>query len=315
LTAVGGRRRSAADAYLASARTRPNLEVRGDVLVDRVVLAGTRACGVRSATGEDLLADEVVLAGGAIGTPAILLRSRIERAGIGRNLADHASAGFSLALAPAGRLSAIGLADQPVISSLVRYSSGLGGAGPLDMQLLPLAATALDAAGLAIGSLQAAVMEVFSRGRLTLCSDDAAEPPRVELRLLSDGRDLVRLRDGMRRIISLLGRPEVAGVVEAVFVDDRGTSMETTAADAALDAWLSSRVGDYVHAAGTCRIGRPDDPLAVVDPLGRVIGHQHLWVADASVLPSLPRANPHLTVVLVGEKVAAALRAHVAERY
>jgi choline dehydrogenase-like flavoprotein len=305
LTLEAGRRCGPVEAYLAPARPRPNLQVRCGVLVDRVLLAGSRALGVGTADNEEVLADEVILAAGAIASPAILLRSGVWRPGVGRNLTDHASAGYSLALSPSARLTT---PDRPVISSLFRYSSGLAGSGPLDMQLLPIAATGLDEAGLATASLQAAVMEGFSRGTVTISSEAPAEPPDVDLRLLSDRRDLVRLRDGLRRVTALLMHEHVKPHLDAVYIDDRGTPLETNAADDAIDAWLSSHTGEYVHAAGTCRMGRADDRLAVVEPSGRLIGHQHLWVADASVLPTVPRANPQLTIMLVAEKIAAHIR-------
>ena len=70
---------------------------------------------------------------------------------------------------------------------------------------------------------------------------------------------------------------------------------------------LRATLGDYVHAAGTCRMGSSDDPLAVVDARCRVIGHRALWVCDASVMPAVPRANTHLPTLMVAERVAAML--------
>ena len=78
--------------------------------------------------------------------------------------------------------------------------------------------------------------------------------------------------------------------------------------DRAVDDWLAVNVGDYVHAVGTCRMGTPGDPGAVVDPGCRVIGHEHLRVCDASVMPDIPRANTHLTTVAIAEGVAAMMR-------
>ena len=69
---------------------------------------------------------------------------------------------------------------------------------------------------------------------------------------------------------------------------------------------LRANLGDYVHAAGTCRMGSAADDDAVVDASCRVIGYERLRVCDASVMPDLPRANPHLTTVVIAERVAAA---------
>lgn len=91
-----GRRASVNDVYLEPARARANLQVRGDALVDRVLLDGRRAVGVALADGTEIDATTVVVCGGAIHSPAILLRSGIDRAGVGRGLQDHPS--FPLAL-------------------------------------------------------------------------------------------------------------------------------------------------------------------------------------------------------------------------
>jgi choline dehydrogenase-like flavoprotein len=158
---------------------------------------------------------------------------------------------------------------------------------------------------LAVAVAQAAVMRTYGRGRVTLRSDRATEPPDVEFSLLADRRDHVRLRDGLQRLRRILRRGAVKEISEGIFVDDRGTPLETLDARGALEAWMVQRAGAYVHAAGTCRMGRPDDSDAVVDPECRVLGVSGLSVVDASVFPDVPRANPHLTVLAVAERVAA----------
>ncbi|MPY94674.1 MAG: hypothetical protein GEV08_16910, partial [Acidimicrobiia bacterium] len=297
----GGRRSASNDAYLEPARARPNLTIRGDVLVDRVLVAKGRATGVRTAGGEEVGADGVVLCCGAVHSPALLLRSGLDRPGVGANLADHASAGLSLALREPARL-----ADDRArpLSSLVRTSSGTT-AGRGDLQVLTLGATGAGPAGRAVGAVQVALMRVFSRGRVTLRDDDPASPPDVRFDLLADGRDRARLRAAVRRLLDLVEHPAVEAVTELVACDDRGTPAAVLHDDRALDAWLEGAVGDYVHAAGTCRMGRPDDPMAVVGPDGAVLGTEGLWVVDASVMPDLPRANTHLPTVMLAERLAA----------
>jgi choline dehydrogenase-like flavoprotein len=105
-------------------------------------------------------------------------------------------------------------------------------------------------------------------------------------------------------VVRLLAQPAFRSICEAVAIDGAGTPPEALGTDDEVDAWLLANLGDYVHAAGTCRLGRPDDPLAVVDPQARVIGVDGLYVADASIMPTVPRANPHLACVAVGERVA-----------
>ena len=124
--------------------------------------------------------------------------------------------------------------------------------------------------------------------------------------MLSDERDRIRLRDAIRRMIAILRHPAVASVVD----DARAATepIESLDTDDRIDAWLDRFVGDYMHAAGTCRMGATDDPAAVVDPSCRVIGIDRLRVCDASVMPDIPRANTHLTTVAMAEHLAAIMR-------
>ncbi len=305
-TVRDGYRVSTNDAYLDGARDRPNLSVRGDVLVDQVVLDGHRAVGVRTASGEEIEARLVILSAGAIHSPAILLRSGIgERDGlpVGAGLKDHAATpGFELALKEPARLTD---PDASVFTSMLRYTSGLPDAGPNDMQIVWFDGVGPTADALAGGRLMTAVMRVFSSGSVRLQSADPLVDPTVEFRMLTDDRDLVRLRDGVRRVVDLVREPALAEVIDGVMalttpIDELGT-------EDAIDAWLRENVTDYVHAACTCRMGAPDDAAAVVDLDCRVIGYESLRVCDASVLPDLPKANTHLTTVAVAERLATKL--------
>ncbi|HEY8094351.1 MAG TPA: GMC oxidoreductase, partial [Acidimicrobiales bacterium] len=216
------------------------------------------------------------------------------------NLADHAATpGFELALNAQGRLPS---PDHPVITSVLRYSSELADAGANDMQILWFGATGASEEALGGGRILAAAMRSFSRGQVRLRSDDPHDDPVVEFRMLSDRRDLTRLRDATYRLIDLVGHPALAAITDGVVA---GTwPVEALSSDAAIDEWLSASVDDYVHATGTCRMGTPGDPAAVVDTECRVIGLESLRVCDASVMPDVPRANTHLTTVAIAEGVA-----------
>jgi choline dehydrogenase-like flavoprotein len=157
--------------------------------------------------------------------------------------------------------------------------------------------------------LIAAVMRVYSRGEVRLRSADPLDDPIVEFRMLSDHRDLIRLRDSVRRLLDLVRHPAVAAITETVTAGSDPLDMLST--DEAIDAWLVANVEDYVHAVGTCRMGSPGDPAAVVDTACRVIGFEGLRVCDASVMPDLPRANTHLTTVAIAERVSGLLRGEV----
>ena len=217
LTLRDGTRVSTNDAYLEPARSRDNLEVRGDVLVDRVLLDRRRAVGVRTASGEEITANTVIISAGAIHSPAILLRSGIgldDGLPVGANLKDHAATpGFDIALEPAGRMRS---ATAPVLTSMLRYSSGLADAGPNDMQMLWFGAVGPNVEALAHGRLIGAVMRVFSRGEVRLRSDDPEVDPIVEFRMLSDDRDRLRLRDCVRRMVDVVQHRAVAAISDEV---------------------------------------------------------------------------------------------------
>jgi choline dehydrogenase-like flavoprotein len=303
LTMRDGQRVSTNDAYLEPARARPNLTVRGDVLVDRVLLDGRRSAGVLTDDGETIDASEVIVCSGSIHSPAILLRSGIgvdDGLPVGDHLKDHAATpGFEVALRPAGRMRS---ADAPVLTSMLRYSSGLADAGPNDMQMLAFGAVGASDDGLVGARLIGAVMRVFSSGTVRLASSDPRVDPVVEFRMLSDERDLVRLHDCVRRMIDVVQQPAVTAIAASVVALE--TLLDDLDTDDAIDAWLFANVTDYVHAVGTCRMGRADDPAAVVDLECRARGYDGLRVCDASVMPDLPKANTHLTVVAMADELA-----------
>ena len=114
---------------------------------------------------------------------------------------------------------------------------------------------------------------------------------------------------GIRHLNRLVHHPAISAIADSVVLDEQGTSFEDVADDGALREWLARRVNDYVHACGTCCMGPADDPMAVVDPTCRNIGIEQLRIVDASVMPSIPRANTHLTTVMIAEKVAAQMLA------
>ncbi|MCK8783161.1 GMC family oxidoreductase [Roseomonas sp. NAR14] len=316
------------DGYLEPARGRPNLAIRGEALVDRVVVEDGRAVGVqvRFGTGEweVVRGREVVLCAGAIHSPAILWRSGIGPAAalqglgipvladlpaVGRHLMDHPILRASLALKPEHRARG---ADARHTNCCVTYSSGLGGGGERDMILIAynhrLGTGPEPGPGGAIG---AAVYDAFSRGEVTLASADPEADPVVEENMLDDPRDRLRMRDAVRRLAALAAQPALAGLCEGVTIGDSDLSPAEAAAlpPEDLDALLLREVGDIQHAAGTCRMTAHEDPRGVVDPDLRVRGIDGLRVCDASIMPADCRANLHFTCVMIGENLARRMRA------
>lgn len=301
-----GRRVSTNDGYLEPARDRPNLVIRGDAHVDSLLFTPNRKIvrGVRLTDGEEIrvaFGGEVIVACGAAHSPALLLRSGIGPGGdlaamgvevaadlpVGRNLQDHAMLMVEVPTTGESRRSR----DNRVTNCVWRYSSGLGGAGANDMMLLPN-----NGAHTGHSWLIAQQEQVFSRGTLTLASRDPLADPLIEQNLLTDERDLLRMRDAVDRMRDLLAEPAFARIVTG--------PVELPAPDD-----LPRLIGDTVHLCGTCPMGAPGGEHTVVDADCKVLGLDGLRVIDASVIPEVARANLHLTVVMIGEHMSARLRA------
>lgn len=299
----GGRRVSTNDAYLEPARGRANLTVRGDARVDRIRFEGTRAIGVRLADGEDVDAPLVVLSAGTIHSPAILLRSGVDDLPVGENLVEHPLLPLVLVLNEEQRGKLDGVRT---VTTVLRYTSGLTEAGEADMQVLPLATFgAAPPTSLAAG-LGVCAMRVFSRGRVSLADRSPTSQPRVEFGMLADRRDRDRMRDGVRRLTALAAHPALAGLADTVVAGESPLSVLDD--PATLESWMDATVTNYVHSVGTCRMGDRSDPAAVVDTDCRLLGRDGVHVVDASVMPDIPRANTHLTTVVIAERIADRLR-------
>ncbi len=330
INSVAGRRVSTNDGYLEPVRDRANLHIVGHALVEGVTMEGNRphASGVRVRVGNQTHAPraqrEVILCAGAIHSPAILQRSGIgpaallERLGIpvradlptGENLLDHPIIGALLHLRDTAQVSTL---MHRHTNCCLRYGSGLAGAGDNDMIMIAgnLAGATLSRSGptATLGRIAVSVYQAFSQGHVRITTTDPAVDPAVEERMLSDERDLVRMRDGVRRLREICLQPGVADVTGRVEYGLTGRSMDEALDGAALDDWLSTDCGDAQHASGTCRMGAADDPRSVVDPECRVLGCTGLRVIDASIMPEVPRANTHLTTVAIAERMADRIRA------
>jgi choline dehydrogenase/5-(hydroxymethyl)furfural/furfural oxidase len=265
-----------------------------DVLVDRVAIENDQAVGVILADGTFIAATEVVVAAGAIHSPAILFRSKIDRPGIGQGLQDHPSAPLTISLAESCS------PHELAVTTLARFTSGFA---PADLQLLPIDHLGHSSEG--YGLLSVALMLSRSRGHIALASPDPLVDPVVSFNLLADERDIEALTVGVDVARHLLDSPSLKRVASEVFIDDVGTPLSALGDSAdEIAAWLTSRTGDYVHAAGTCAMGESANEKAVVDTVGRVHGVKNLRVCDASIFPMLPRANTHLPVMMAAELIA-----------
>jgi len=310
-----GKRVSAYDGYLKPVRHRENVDVRTDSLVERVLFAGARTTGVELVSGETIDAQEVIVCAGAIHSPALLQRSGIgpptvlaeigvavvaPRPGVGANLFDHAYVGASLALAPA--LARRDPTLRP-LNCCVRYSSGVAGGCRNDMLIHTEYRHGASPTGIDDGGIDVWLVQPFSRGRTQARSRHATDEPDIDLELLSDERDIHRLRDGWRRLVQLCARPAFKQITDTPWAGayDRKMDELANASDTLLDAWIKEHVLDLAHAMGTCRMGAANDPHAVVDSTCNVIGVDGLRVIDASIIPEDPRANINLTVMAIAE--------------
>jgi choline dehydrogenase len=316
-----GVRISTAIGYLLPARGLSNLAIQSDCLVNRVVFDGLRAIGVeveRDGVRERILGRRVTLSGGAMGSPAILLRSGIGPAdeitalgiepksalgGVGRNLVDHAWIQLAWNAAP-------DLVDEaaPLVQVLLHHTAAGSGIDN-DMQ-----AVVCQEPVQPMMCLAGMLVKPLSRGTLRLRSADAREQPDIRLGLTSHPEDARRLRESVRLLSALVGTPQLAAVGSGNVILGNGEAMSAArfADMAERDDWANAYVHQvvrhYVHPVGTARMGPASDPAAVVDQHGRVHGLSGLRVADASIMPTIPRANTHLTCVMIGERVAGWMR-------
>ena len=325
-----GVRVSTNDGYLEPARGRANLAIVGNALVSKFAFEGNRphVSGVQvRVDGRDFApraTREVILAAGAIHSPAILQRSGIGPAAllkslgvpviadlaVGENLLDHPAMPLYLHLKEEAR---VGTLMHRHTNCCLRYSSGLAGAGENDMIVIAGNLVSLGGGDTARGRLIVSVYQAFSQGSVRITTTDPGIDPQVDERMLSDARDLIRMRDGVRRLRELALQDGVRAIATRVDYGSTGRSIDEPLDPTELDDWLFAECTDAQHASGTCRMGARDDPRSVVDADCRLIGCSGLRVIDASVMPEVVRANTHLTTVMMAEKMADKLR-HRTER-
>jgi len=273
-----GVRWNAAFAWVDPARGRENLTIQADTLVDRVLLDGTRVVGVATSAG-DIHADTVVLAASAYGSPAILLRSGITELPVGEHLSDHVGTGMGWE--PTDELRADWdrwTADHPLAAASVTIRAGDG-----DLFLFPAVDPGYE--------ISAAVfaMRPRSLGKVSLTGADPRAALVIDHGFLGDEADVQVLTDGFKQLREL-GRSQVLRRYAAREV--------RPGENVSAESHVRATARGFFHPTGTCGIGR------VVDETGRVYGYENLVVADASIMPSIPRVNTNLTTAAIAEKLA-----------
>jgi choline dehydrogenase len=333
VTQRAGRRRSTAEAYLKPALKRANLTVRTDALALGLVLEGGRATGVRYRyRGVDTVATaerEVVLSGGAVNTPQLLLLSGIGPAahlrdvgvdvavdlpGVGENLHDHPyvpvmwlTKGVSdLADAENTFQMARWMTTHrgPLTSNAAESGAFLRSRADLpapDIQLHVLPTMVIDhglrrppGRGLTIAP---ALVDVRSRGRITLASADPAWRPAIDAGYYAEESDLTAMLAGVRAAQRIAAQPALARYIQAPYLPSAGARDD----DAVLEA-IRAATETLYHPVGTAAMGTGPD--AVVDPDLKVRGVDGLRVVDASVMPAVPRGNTNAPTIALAERAA-----------
>jgi choline dehydrogenase len=334
-----GRRFSTYDAYLKPAMKRPNLSVVAERAVTRILFEGKRAVGVALEDGEIHRAGKgVVLSAGAFGSPQLLMLSGLGDAarlrglgidmvhhspGIGDNLQDHAVAGLGFGMKRPISLKAAetlpeflkwllfgrGMLTSNALEAFAFTSVVDRKAPDLELMFLPVVWSnqALDPPEVHGYTIAAVPVAPKSRGRLTLKSASAGDPPAIDFGLLSDpgGIDAKVLLAGLR----LARRIAETEPLKAETTGELPLSAEAQG-DEALMALARGQIQTVYHPSGTCRMG--SDAGAPVDSRLRVNGVDGLWVVDASVMPNVPRGHPNAVVAMIARRAAGWIGAQTA---
>lgn len=339
MTVGGGRRCSAANAYLRPALRRPNLRVRAHALVTRVLFDGQRASGVeyeRGGTRHVVRAGrEVIVSGGPINSPQLLKLSGIgpadelrdhgipvvhALAGVGENLHDHLEFYFQMAcrepvslytaLSPwskAGigirwilRKDGLGATNHFETGGFIRSRAGVR-YPDIQFHFLPLAMNYDGSSPAKEHGFQAHVgpMRSKSRGWVRLRSRDPRTAPAILFNYMSHPDDWTEMRACVRLTREIFAQP--------AFARYRGREIQpgpAVTSDEAIDAFVRDKVESAYHPCGSCKMGAASDPAAVVDSQLRVSGVAGLRVVDSSIMPSVTTGNLNAPTIMLAEKAA-----------
>jgi choline dehydrogenase len=315
---LNGVRWNTAFAYLDSLRGNDCLTIRSQMQVDRLRLEGNRVIALDVIGPEGPLtveAGRVVVCAGTYGSPAILLRSGVGpdselRAlgietkldlAVGRNLHDHPAVYLKFSGTPQlvaamkdfATKGGVLFSEQTIAKFRSQYC-----AAAYDLHLFPIGGQFMDAADDWEFLLPVANMIPLSRGSVQLTSADPFATLEIDTAYLSDpeGRDLAILWNGIELVRDYARKVPLAQLIgEEISPTVNYKSAEDVRRDNL----------HYYHAVGTCKMGPESDPTAVVDARGKVHGVDNLHVADASIMPVVPRANTNIPALVVGERISA----------
>jgi choline dehydrogenase len=315
---IDGVRQSASRCYLTRAvRARKNLRISAKTLVRRVLFEGRRVRGleVQTADGriETIQSRRVILSAGAIATPGILLRSGIgakrsvERLGVdlvadvpavAARLLDHPGAAFFLVPRPGVSV------PTHLIQTMLRFTS-TGSPYPDDMKLQAGSFVPLprNLGVLPLVSIMCSVGKPRGHGRIEFGSADPRAMPRIESELLHHPTDKAAAVEAMELAWLCATSREMKGLASFLFPSERTMAKRSSIAE-----WIVNACDSGYHPCGTVPMGLDSDDEAAVDPRGRVRGVTGLYVADASIMPTIPSANTNFPTLMIGERFGEWLR-------
>ncbi|MEP7204320.1 MAG: mycofactocin system GMC family oxidoreductase MftG [Ilumatobacteraceae bacterium] len=306
---LAGVRVNAAMAYVIPNRKRSNLTIESNVTARRLLMNGTRVVGVeidRAGALETCIGDEIVLSAGAVMSPHVLLLSGIGPAaelrrhgidvvadlpGVGTQCRDHPQLflGFEQSRArQRGSEAIVEIGLDTIVEgapvSLMPYLRPMA-------ELVP--GSGASASELVMGVL---LQRAESPVRISLASDDPANPPAINYHSLEVPIDRVRLR-----LAAEIG----LSIIESPALQELGVHGSSPHGNEDLEAWITKNIATAVHLCASAPMGPDSDPMAVVDQYCRVRGVEGLRVVDTSVLPTAPSRGPAATAVLIGERASA----------
>ncbi|MEL5218105.1 GMC family oxidoreductase N-terminal domain-containing protein [Serratia bockelmannii] len=309
---VDGIRMNTAMTYLRpEVRQRSNLEILGNRMVDKVLLENKRVVGVQLSDGGRLNAANVFLCAGSAGSPAILMRSGVGPADdlkaldiplvidlpVGRNLHEQPTNGILVSCDPK-------LGTYPPIGTTLWARSSIAEAGELDIfisnnhfvnpELFP------TKAGF---QLFFAVGRPYARGNLKLASRDPLATPRIDLNLLGDERDLLRMIELCKLSREILAEAPLKAISKGEV--PRSLGGKVALSESEIREEQKSTVMTNLHLSSTAPMGMESDPFAVLDAHGKVLGLEGLYVSDASVFPDVPSQATNPDVIMAAEYLSA----------
>lgn len=345
MTVSDGVRESTSRAYLDRIRSRPNLDIIDHALVEKLVFEGKKAVGVnfvrRGKQHSVFTKGEVILAAGAIGSPAILQMSGIgpkkvlkqagveqihNLPGVGENLQDHLEVYFQFHCKQKISLNnKLGLFAKALIGiRWVLFKTGLGATNHFESCAFIRSKAGLKSPDIQYHFLPAAMRydgtpsikghgfqvhvgpnKPKSRGHVRIVSLDANVAPKITFNYMQDQDDIEAWRQCIRLTREIIAQPGMD-----TYRGDEiqpGVQIQT---DVEIDRWVNENVESAYHPCGTCKMGAKSDKSAVVDAECKVRGIDGLRIADASIFPTVPNGNINAPTIMVAEKAADIILGH-----